>query len=145
MKNYNTYIKNAIKKNPSLKQGLELESWLLELSLNVAELRKNKGYSQKEFAKKLGIAQSAVARIESGQNMKCSTLWKISEALDENLTIFGADRVSEKQKVNDVASGMSKFQRDLIAASAREQAACYEAVSTTSSEKINHISYAIPK
>lgn len=100
MKSYHQYIKKVTKKDPSLKSAMEFESWLFQLAINITKLRKEKGYSQEEFAEKLGMTQSAVARIESGQNMTCSTLWKISDVLDEPLEIFSASTRLEKAFIN---------------------------------------------
>ncbi len=99
MKNYNAYLKKSLKEDPAMKKDMDFESWLLELSINISELRKERGYSQEDFAEKLGISQSSVARIESGQNMRCSTIWKISDALEVELEIFGADKTMEEQKI----------------------------------------------
>ena len=98
MKQFNTYLKKAIKKDPYLKSGIEFQSWLLQISINISKFRKSQGYTQKKFAEALDITQSAVARIESGQNMKCSTLWKISDVLNLNLEIF---EVNKKFKQNE--------------------------------------------
>ena len=108
MKNYNAYLKKIIKNDPILKKDMEFESWLFELALNIVRIRKDKKYSQEKFAKKLGMSQSAVARIESGQNMKCSTIWKISDVLGVNLEIFGADKKIEEQKFESFCTSPNK-------------------------------------
>ncbi|PIZ74492.1 hypothetical protein COY07_00565 [Candidatus Peregrinibacteria bacterium CG_4_10_14_0_2_um_filter_43_11] len=98
MKNFNRYVKKAFQKEPELKEEMEFELWLSEVGLNISRLRQDKGYTQKTFAEKLGMSQSAVARIESGQNMQCSTIWLISDALEIDLEIFGVDKETEKQE-----------------------------------------------
>ncbi len=108
-----------MKKDPTLREGLEFESWLFELSLNIAKLRKEKGYSQEEFAEKLGMSQSAIARIESGQNMKCSTVWKISDVLEVELEIFGANKEVEKQKVEFFCTSFTN-KKEIVGATAKE-------------------------
>lgn len=87
---YSDYLKNTFEREPKLKSGVEFNTWLIELGHQVSRLRKERGYSQTVFAEKLGIKQSFVARIEAGQNMKCSTLWDLSEVLRLDLNIFGA-------------------------------------------------------
>lgn len=111
MKSYNDYLRKTIKKDPTLKDAMEFESWLFELSLNIANLRKAKGYSQTEFAKLLDMSQSAVARIESGQNMKCSTLWEISKILETDLVIFNTSIAIEQQKFEDFYLEPSKIKQ----------------------------------
>ncbi|MEI7480051.1 MAG: UDP-N-acetylglucosamine 1-carboxyvinyltransferase [bacterium] len=52
----------------------------------IHELRQKKNLTQEEFAKKLNTTQSAVARIESGeQNLTTEMICKISEALESSL------------------------------------------------------------
>ncbi len=52
----------------------------------IKELRERRGITQSDFAKKLGTTQSAVARIESGeQNLTTDMIEKISKALDREL------------------------------------------------------------
>jgi len=52
----------------------------------IKDLRERRGITQAEFAKKLETTQSAVARIESGeQNLTTEMITKISKALDRNL------------------------------------------------------------
>ncbi len=59
---------------------------ILEISGLIKELRERRGITQAEFAEKLGTTQSAVARIESGeQNLTTDMIGKISEALDSEL------------------------------------------------------------
>jgi UDP-N-acetylglucosamine 1-carboxyvinyltransferase len=59
---------------------------ILEISSLIKELRERRGITQVEFAEKLGTTQSAVARIESGeQNLTTDMIGKISEALDSEL------------------------------------------------------------
>jgi len=59
---------------------------ILEISGLIKELRERRGITQAEFAEKLGTTQSAVARIESGeQNLTTDMIGKISEALDSEI------------------------------------------------------------
>ena len=99
MKKIETYIQKTAKTRPELKNELELESRIFEIGYNISQLRQAKNYSQKEFANMLWVTQWAVSRIESGQNMKCETLWKISNVLWEDLEVFWANVRYEKEKV----------------------------------------------
>ncbi|MDO8593915.1 MAG: UDP-N-acetylglucosamine 1-carboxyvinyltransferase [bacterium] len=52
----------------------------------IKDLREERGFSQSEFAKKLKTSQSAVARLENGeQNLSTDTLSRISSALDRDI------------------------------------------------------------
>jgi UDP-N-acetylglucosamine 1-carboxyvinyltransferase len=57
-----------------------------KIGLFIKKLRDEKGMTQGEFAKKLKTSQSAVARIESGnQNVTIEQLMKFSEVLNHNI------------------------------------------------------------
>lgn len=60
----------------------------LEISYQILKLRKQKGISQLELAKKVGTKQSNIARIEAGQqNFSIDTLEKIASAFKRELKI----------------------------------------------------------
>ncbi len=67
----------------------EDEEFLKKLGKKIAELRKEKGWTQEEFAEVLGIHRTAMARIEvGGTNMSITMFKNISDKLDLNLSQF---------------------------------------------------------
>ncbi len=59
---------------------------LTQIGRLISALREERGITQEQFAKKLETSQSAVARIEQGeQNLSTETLSKISEALNRDI------------------------------------------------------------
>ena len=55
----------------------------------VGELRKAKGWSQKELSAACGLTQSVIARIESKKSMPTiATLYKIIAAMGASLAIY---------------------------------------------------------
>lgn len=55
----------------------------------VVELRKAKGWSQKELSAACGLTQSVIARIESKKSMPTiATLYKIIAAMGASLAIY---------------------------------------------------------
>ena len=63
-----------------------MSSRLKHIGLLIKDLREERGLSQSEFAKKLHTAQSAIARIENGeQNLSTATLSKISMVLNRDI------------------------------------------------------------
>jgi len=60
----------------------------LEIAYQILKLRKQKGISQAELAKKIGTKQSNVARMETGQqNFTTDTLQKIASVFKRDLKI----------------------------------------------------------
>lgn len=68
----------------------------------IRELREERGFSQDEFARKLKTGQSAIARLENGeQNLSTETLSKISAALNRDIL-----RMSDKSLNIKVEGGL---------------------------------------
>lgn len=60
----------------------------LEIAYQILQLRKQKGISQAELARKLGTKQSNIARMETGQqNFTTDTLQKIASIFKRKLKI----------------------------------------------------------
>lgn len=101
MKDFKKDLLKTFKKDQTYQDAVEFESWLFELCYTIAIKRREKGLSQKEFANKLRVSQSTIGRIESGQNMTCNTLWKISNALEEDLIIFEVSKQKESHSLSN--------------------------------------------
>ena len=85
--NFSKIIEEEMK-DPEFRKGVELEMKKLEMSLAIINLRKKKKISQAKLAKKIGMKQSAVGRIEAGkQNLTIETLQKIAFALNKKLVV----------------------------------------------------------
>lgn len=68
-----------------------------KISQLIAQIRKDRGLSQSEFAKKLGTSQSAVNRIEHGlQNLSLDTIARISDVLNKQLIDVSSSALSLK-------------------------------------------------
>ncbi len=67
-----------------------IDKKLAQIGKFVGELRDERGMTQSELAEKIGTTQSAIARIEKGeQNMSTEMLAKISEALQRDVVQLG--------------------------------------------------------
>ncbi|NCO25090.1 MAG: transcriptional regulator [Candidatus Nealsonbacteria bacterium CG18_big_fil_WC_8_21_14_2_50_37_10] len=74
--------------NPKFKKYYDEYGKQLEIAYQILQLRKQKGLSQTELAKKIGTKQCNVARMEAGQqNFTIDTLQKIASALKKELKI----------------------------------------------------------
>jgi DNA-binding phage protein len=61
---------------------------LLDIAIQVAEARKRKRITQVQLAKKTGMPQSQIARLESGShNTTIATLYRVAKALDLHLKV----------------------------------------------------------
>ena len=75
-------------KNPTFKKWYDYYGKQLEVAFSVHQLRKKRGLSQAQLAKKIGTKQSAISRIEQGSyNPSLALLVKLSKALDAKLEI----------------------------------------------------------
>ena len=84
---FDDYLKDELK-NPEFKRFFEEYGKQLEIAYQILQLRKKRGLSQSELAKKIGTKQSNVARIESGgQNITVNLLDKIATALGASLSV----------------------------------------------------------
>ena len=61
---------------------------LLDIAISIAEARRKKKITQVQLAKKVGMPQSQIARLESGaHNTTLETLNKVANALDLRVKI----------------------------------------------------------
>ena len=69
--------------HPEFRQAFDEFEQEFQLARQLTELRKKKGYTQKELAEKAHTSQSAIARLESGQhqNLTLAFLQRVSRAL----------------------------------------------------------------
>ena len=84
---FDSHLKEELK-NPEFKRLFDEYGRQLEISYQILQLRKKRGLSQSELAKKIGTKQSNIARMESGaQNFSIGLLDKIAVALDVDLKV----------------------------------------------------------
>lgn len=75
-------------KNVKIKKRYDEYGKQLEIAYEILQLRKKKGISQSELARRIGTSQSNIARMEAGeQNLTTDTLQKIAEAFNRNLKV----------------------------------------------------------
>lgn len=80
--------------NPAnTKQKASFDDWLKELGEMIVQIRKKQNLKQFQLAKLCDVSPSVIAKIENkGQNMRCSTLWKIADVLNQDLKIVFHDK-----------------------------------------------------
>ena len=76
------------KKDKRYKEYYREASDMLDIAIKLSESRKKRGLTQAQLAKKAGMPQSQIARVESGNsNVTLSTVQKILSVLDKKLEI----------------------------------------------------------
>lgn len=81
-------IRDNILSDPEVKTEYDALNYEFELIKTVITLREKIGLSQRQFAAKVGMKQSQLARIESGRQMpKLKTLAKLAAAAGYNMEI----------------------------------------------------------
>ena len=76
-------------KDPEFRKEYEKNRRLLSLSMKILELRREKGFTQAQLAKRMGTSQQTISRIESGdyEGFSLRTLEKFAEATGTRLKI----------------------------------------------------------
>ena len=86
---YESVMKPYFGKDPKLKRKVEAGVQRLKVIVRIIELRERLGLTQSELARRMGVSQPFIARIENDEaaNLSLETLVKIVEALDGEIEI----------------------------------------------------------
>jgi len=87
--NFDSYISREVRINPELNNELSRAGVAIDISMQIYELRKSLGMTQKELAKMTGVKQSNIARLERAdyEGYSLKTLNKVAIALKTKLKI----------------------------------------------------------
>ena len=85
---FDDYLKEQLK-NPRVRKAYEEEGVFVELAIQIARLREQKGITQRQLARKLKTSQQTISRLESTDNESISlrTLIKLAHALGKQLKV----------------------------------------------------------
>lgn len=85
---FSKYLEKELK-NKGFKVAFEKEGIYADLAIQIARLRQNRGYSQKDLARILHTTQQTVSRIEDPRNngLSLNTLIKLAQVFKKNLKI----------------------------------------------------------
>lgn len=88
-KSLNDWIDQQLERDPDLKSRVKKRLNELKLEEELIRLRKEKGLSQSQFAKILGVSQPFVAKLESGRvkRLNVETLVRAAEAAGYKFSI----------------------------------------------------------
>lgn len=87
---FDKYLQEKIKNKPTLKGELEKVDRAVEVAYQIYSLRKKKDLTQSQLAKRIGVSQSNIARIENADynHYTMKTLYKVAKGLGADLNIF---------------------------------------------------------
>ncbi len=83
-------LKSEVLKDPEMRFRFEQEVFYLRLAHLIADLRKKKGITQAELAKRAKVSQPFISRLEKGDHMRVptfETIHKLLHALGYSLEI----------------------------------------------------------
>jgi len=85
---FSTYLSEQLK-NKEFRKAFDEEEVYADLAIQIAKLRQENGFNQKDLAKVLHTTQQTVSRLEDPRNnsLSLSTLIKLAEALHKKLKI----------------------------------------------------------
>lgn len=88
MSDLKKYITRRKAKDPEFAQGYDEGFEEFQIGLILRQEREKSGLTQEELAKKIKTTKSAISRIENhSEDIKLSTLLKVTKALGKNLSI----------------------------------------------------------
>jgi len=89
-KSYKEYKKEALK-DPELKAEYDALEPEFKMALSMIDARVAKKLTQEELAKKAGVTQNTIARLESGTtNSTIGTISRVASALGKELKLVSA-------------------------------------------------------
>jgi DNA-binding XRE family transcriptional regulator len=75
------------RRDPERRGRVEREKALILAGMRLYELRKEQGLSQTEVARRLGVSQERISKLERAEDVKLSTLQSYVEALGGHLEV----------------------------------------------------------
>ena len=88
MKPHRQYINEQIKRDPKFFKDLEDAKVQVRVAVMIARLREERGLSQRDLAKIVGIKQPQIARLEKGDHLpSLETLLRLADALSARVVI----------------------------------------------------------
>jgi DNA-binding XRE family transcriptional regulator len=88
VKAHRQYIDEQIKRDPRFAKDLEEAKIQVRIAVMIARLREERGLSQRDLAKIVGIKQPQIARLEKGDHLPTlETLLRLADALSARVII----------------------------------------------------------
>ena len=99
-------VREELLTDPEVRREVERDAFAHEVALWVLRYRVERGWSQRELARRVGVKQPVIARLEAGETEpKVSTLARLAEALGADLVIrVAAHAQADEPRVGIVPS-----------------------------------------
>jgi len=99
-KNFRHDLEKELKKSKNFELVFNIECAKLTLAEKIAELREKMGLTQAALAKRMGVSQQLISRIESGsENMSIETFIKFFDIMGVVVTIEVEQRKRKNQAI----------------------------------------------
>ena len=86
-RNFADVIRHKLANNPKLAEAVAAVSFNLDLIANLVATRQDQNLSQKALAEKLQCTQSAISKIENGDDLNVSDLYAYAKALGYKVVV----------------------------------------------------------
>lgn len=86
LETFDNHLKELMQ-NPEFAKGFEEEKKRLGISIEIAMQRQKLNISQTQLAKRSGITQQQVSKLERGENCNINTLFKVCNSLGMKVTL----------------------------------------------------------
>lgn len=94
-----TDIDRELRKDPEYEAALEELEPYEQIARQLLAFRTESGLSQAELARRCGVSQPAIARLEAGEHEpRLATLRRVAHALDADLVLDFSFRVGKRRK-----------------------------------------------
>lgn len=95
MKRLRQYVHEQTKRDSEFATHLEQARSEVRLAVAIAQLREQRGMSQRDLARETGIKQPQIARLEKGDHLPTlDTLWRLLSALGARMELGPEGRVT---------------------------------------------------
>lgn len=123
MKRLRQYVHEQIDKGPDFAAHLEQARAEVRVAVAVAQLREQRGMSQRDLARQTGIKQPQIARLEKGDHLPTlDTLWRLLDALGARIELSPHGGVTVhpiSQRMSRSSMGRKRSRKPAVLASSR--------------------------
>jgi DNA-binding XRE family transcriptional regulator len=94
---FSSVVGARLKRDPEFRRAYEQRRFIHETAVAVRQMREEAGLTQAELARRIGVSQPVVSRLEKGQDRRAprfETLRRIGEVLGRKVEVVFSERKS---------------------------------------------------